>query len=130
MESPVLAPAGLGRLRLHNRLVLAAMTRMQARDDGCATTDMARYYARYAREGVGLLITEATYVDEHRSRAYFNQPGMASAAHAAAWRSVAAAVHAERRPILLQLQHGGRLAEPGLHPAALGASGAPAASKR
>jgi 2,4-dienoyl-CoA reductase-like NADH-dependent reductase (Old Yellow Enzyme family) len=84
---------------------------------------MARYYARYARHGAGLVMTEAAYPDERASRAYFRQPGMANARHAQAWRPVVDAVHAAGAPIVLQLQHGGRLAEPGLHAQAVGASG-------
>lgn len=126
MASPVFSPAALGRLRLANRVVLSPMTRMQASDDGAATRAMADYYARYARHGVGLVMTEAAYTDEKASRAYFRQPGMANGRHAEAWRPVVSAVHAAGSPIFLQLQHGGRLAEPGLHDCALGASGRPA----
>lgn len=123
MESPVFSPAALGRLRLANRVVLSPMTRMQANDDGTPSAPMAAYYARYARNGVGLAMTEAAYTDAAASRAYFRQPGMASDGHAEAWRPVVSAVHAAGAPIVLQLQHGGRLAEPGLHACAVGASG-------
>lgn len=123
MPSLVLSPAALGRLRLENRVVLSPMSRMQAHEDGTPTEAMARYYAGYARAGVGLVMSEAAYTDEAASRAYFRQPGMASARHAQGWRTVLEAVHAAGRPMVLQLQHGGRLAEPGLHACALGATG-------
>lgn len=109
-----------------NRVVLSPMTRAQASDDGTPTDAMAKYYARYATLGVGLLITEATYVDEAQSRAYFNQPGMANERHKAGWAAITEAVRRIGRPVILQLQHGGRLAEPGLHSWAIGASGAKA----
>src|SRR5690606_10413794 len=54
-------------------------------------------------------------------------PGLVNARHEEAWRRVVDAVHAQNRPIVIQLQHGGRLAEPGLHACALGASGEKAA---
>ncbi len=127
MSSPLFRPGALGPLRLANRLVLSPMSRMQAHDDGTPTEAMARYYARYAALGVGLVMTEATYIDEAESRAYFNQPGMANALHQAGWMRVVDAVHAAGKPLVLQLQHGGRLAEPGLHAAALGVSGTQAA---
>jgi 2,4-dienoyl-CoA reductase-like NADH-dependent reductase (Old Yellow Enzyme family) len=123
----VFTPARLGRLALENRIVLSPMTRMQAGEDGTPGEDMAHYYARYAENGVGLVMTEAAYVDDVRSRAYFRQPGMTHARHEEGWRRVADAVHQAGRPIILQLQHGGRLAEPGLHPCALGATGRSAA---
>lgn len=123
MPSKVFSAVALGRLRLANRVVLSPMTRMQAAADGTPTAAMARYYARYAELGVGLVMTEATFTDEAASRAYFNQPGMANARHQEGWKGVVEAVHAAGRPIVLQLQHGGRLAEPGLHPMAMSASG-------
>jgi 2,4-dienoyl-CoA reductase-like NADH-dependent reductase (Old Yellow Enzyme family) len=123
----VFSPARLGRLALENRIVLSPMTRMQAGEDGTPGEDMARYYARYAGNGVGLVMTEAAYVDDAQSRAYFRQPGMTNERHQAGWRRVVDAVHKAGRPILLQLQHGGRLAEPGLHPCAIGATGRSAA---
>ncbi|MGE3680005.1 MAG: tRNA-dihydrouridine synthase [Burkholderiales bacterium] len=125
--SAIFGPAALAALRVQGRVVLSPMTRMQAAEDGTATAAMAAYYARYARAGLGLLITEAAYTDEEASRAYFRQPGMANAGHVEPWARVARAVHDAGAKILLQLQHGGRLAEPGLHAVALGASGEPAA---
>ncbi|HYD56654.1 MAG TPA: NADH:flavin oxidoreductase [Burkholderiales bacterium] len=124
---PLFEPAALGPLRLANRVVLSPMTRMQAHEDGTPTEAMARYYARYARHGVALVTTEAAYIDDAASRAYFNQPGMTGPRHAAGWKRIVEAVHAAGRPIVLQLQHGGRLSEPGLHACALGASGEPPA---
>jgi 2,4-dienoyl-CoA reductase-like NADH-dependent reductase (Old Yellow Enzyme family) len=129
MSSLVLSPAPLGRLRLENRVVLSPMSRMQAYEDGTPTAEMARYYARYAELGVGLVMTEATYTDERASRAYFRQPGLVNERHASGWRRVVDAVHAAGKPIVLQLQHGGRLAEPGLHSCALGVTGREAAGR-
>lgn len=123
LDSPVLAPRRLGSITIPNRVVLSPMTRAQASEDGTPTDVMAEYYARYASLGVGLVITEATYVDDAQSRAYFNQPGVANDRHVAGWSAVVDAVHRAGRPVILQLQHGGRLAEPGLHSCALGVSG-------
>lgn len=126
VNSPIFTPRRVGRLTVPNRVVLSPMTRAQASDDGTPTDAMAKYYARYATLGVGLLITEATHVDEAQSRAYFNQPGMANERHKIGWAAVAEAVRRVGRPVILQLQHGGRLAEPGLHSYAIGARGAKA----
>ncbi|MFC4273643.1 NADH:flavin oxidoreductase [Achromobacter aloeverae] len=117
------APALLGGLSLRNRLAVAPMSRMQGQDDGLPSPDTAPYYARYARHGVGLIITEALYTDDIASRAYFNQPGLATDRHIEGWRPVTAAVHAEGSKIFAQLQHAGRLAEPGLNRLVLGATG-------
>ncbi|MGE4338882.1 MAG: NADH:flavin oxidoreductase [Pigmentiphaga sp.] len=112
----------LGGLTLENRLIVAPMSRMQANDDGTVSPNMPTYYARYARHGAGMIMTEALYIDHVAARAYFNQPGLASDAQAESWTPVVRAVHAAGARIMAQLQHGGRLAEPGLNPCHLGAS--------
>ncbi len=122
-----LAPATVAGLSLRNRIVVAAMSRMQAQDDGTVSADMPAYYARFARHGAGMIISEALYTDTVAARAYFNQPGLATDAQAASWRSVTEAVHREGGVILAQLQHGGRLAEPGLNSLHLAASDGTAA---
>jgi 2,4-dienoyl-CoA reductase-like NADH-dependent reductase (Old Yellow Enzyme family) len=122
-----LQPAAIGKLKLRNRLVVAAMSRMQANGDGTVTPQMRAYYANYARHGAGLVMTEALYTDELGARAYFNQPGLANDAQASGWARICEAVHCEGGVLFAQLQHGGRLAEPGLNPVHLAASDGTAA---
>jgi 2,4-dienoyl-CoA reductase-like NADH-dependent reductase (Old Yellow Enzyme family) len=117
-----LEPVNLGQLKLRNRLVVAAMSRMQANDDGTVSRDMPEYYARYARYGAGIVVSEALYTDEVAARAYFKQPGLATDAQAQGWRRITDAVHHEGGVVFAQLQHGGRLSEPGLNPLHLSAS--------
>ncbi|OWT54201.1 NADH:flavin oxidoreductase [Candidimonas nitroreducens] len=117
----------LAGIPLHNRIAVAPMSRMQGTQDGCPAEETASYYARYARHKAGLVITEALYIDEIASRAYFNQPGLATDHHIDAWRRVTDAVHAEGSKIFAQLQHAGRLAEPGLNSSVIGATGRAAA---
>lgn len=118
----VLQPFTGAGLRLRNRVVVAAMSRMQGGDDGMPAEQAAAYYARFAQGGAGLVVTEALYIDDHASRAYFRQPGLACDGHAAAWRAVTRRVHDAGGLLFAQLQHGGRLAEPGLNRAHLAAS--------
>jgi N-ethylmaleimide reductase len=109
----VFSEAGLGRFTLRNRIVMAPLTRQAADADGTPTDEMAAYYARRARGGVGLVITEGTFQnDELNCAAYLSQPGIANAKHIAGWRKVVDAVHAQNVPIILQLMHGGRVCDP------------------
>jgi N-ethylmaleimide reductase len=109
----VFSEAGLGRFTLKNRIVMAPLTRQAADADGTPTDEMAAYYARRARGGVGLIITEGTFQnDELNCAAYLSQPGIANAKHIAGWRKVVDAVHAQNVPIILQLMHGGRVCDP------------------
>ncbi|MFB6285726.1 MAG: tRNA-dihydrouridine synthase [Candidatus Bipolaricaulia bacterium] len=105
------SPLRLGPLAPANRTVVAPMTRTSATDDGRATAEMADYYARYARGGFGLIVTEGTYIDEAHSQGYARQPGLAHDAHVDAWRAVTDAVHAEGGAVFAQLMHAGALAQ-------------------
>ncbi|MFU2048829.1 NADH:flavin oxidoreductase [Bordetella hinzii] len=115
MTQPILSTVSLCGLALRNRIAVAPMSRMQGDAAGQPGADTAAYYARYARHGAALVITEALYTAGPAARAYHGQPGMACAGHAQAWRAVTAAVHEQGGKIFAQLQHAGKLAEPGLH---------------
>jgi 2,4-dienoyl-CoA reductase-like NADH-dependent reductase (Old Yellow Enzyme family) len=110
-DSILYTQAGIGKVTLKNRIAVAPMTRTSATDDGLATDDMARYYARFARGGYSLVITEGAYPDLRSSQGYLNQPGIASDAQANAWRKVIDAVHAEGGKIFIQLMHAGALSQ-------------------
>lgn len=101
----------IGKLTLKNRIALAPMTRVSAADDGRPTEDMVRYYARFARGGFGLLITEGVYPDQLHSQGYLCQPGIANDTQANAWRRVVDAVHEEGASIFMQLMHAGALSQ-------------------
>ena len=103
----------LGPITLRNRIAMAPLTRQMAEADGTPTDEMAAYYARRARGGVGLIITEGTYEqDAFQSRAYLSQPGIANHRHQAGWAKVFDAVHANGAKIVVQLMHGGRVCDP------------------
>ncbi|MBI2527172.1 MAG: FAD-dependent oxidoreductase [Candidatus Rokubacteria bacterium] len=101
------APGRVGTLELKNRLVFAATSSELADGDGHVTDDMVEFYAERARGGTGLLVVEATYVEQEGKRLHHNAmlhddryiPGM---------RRLAGAVHAAGARIALQLNHGGR----------------------
>ena len=103
----------LGNFTLKNRIVMAPLTRQSAEDDGTPTDEMAAYYARRARGGVAMIISEGTYEEDALGCvAYLNQPGIANEKHIAGWRRTVDAVHACDVPIILQLMHGGRVSDP------------------
>lgn len=55
-------PFSLGRLTVPNRITMSPMTRSFS-PGGVPGEDVAAYYARRAAAGVGLIITEGTYVN-------------------------------------------------------------------
>ncbi len=105
------SPIRLGSLELPNRIVFAATSSELADKDGFVFDDMAEYYAERARGGTGLIIVEATYVEQEGKRLHHNAmlhedkfiPGM---------RKIADAVHEAGGKIALQLNHGGRESVP------------------
>lgn len=110
-DAPLLQPIRLGSFILKNRIAVAPMTRISATEDGSATEDMQRYYARFAQGGFGLIITEGTYPDLSYSQGYLYQPGIANEEQAESWRPVVDAVHEAGAKIVLQLMHAGALSQ-------------------
>ncbi len=103
----------LGPLTLRNRIAMAPLTRQMAEADGTPTDEMVAYYARRARGGLGLIITEGTYEQAaYQSRAYLSQPGITNDKQQAGWAKVMDAVHQHGCKIIVQLMHGGRVCDP------------------
>ena len=107
------SPFALAGKEIKNRILMAPLTRQSAEDDGTPTDEMTAYYARRARGGVGMIISEGTYTnDELGCIAYLNQPGCSNERHINAWKKVVDAVHENGSLIILQLMHGGRVSDP------------------
>ncbi len=81
------------------------MTREKA-PDGIPTADMARYYARRAAGGTGLIITEGVAVD-NAGRFGASVPRLFGRDVLPAWRALVSAVRSEGAAILAQLWHVG-----------------------
>lgn len=106
-------PTKLAGVALRNRIAMAPLTRQMALPDGTPTDEMAAYYARRARGGVGLIISEGMFESAAiGSRAYLDQPGLVTDAHVAGWRKVTDAVHAHGAAMIAQLMNGGRVCDP------------------
>jgi len=99
----------LGGHNLHNRLVMAPMTRSRANADGTPGELAALYYAQ--RAGIGLIISEGTQPSED-GQGYLNTPGIYSDAHVNGWKHITEAVHGRGGRIFIQLMHAGRMSHP------------------
>lgn len=111
----VLKPIRLANHSLHNRAVVAPMSRVSATEDGLATSSMIAYYGGFAHGGFGMVITEGTYTDVDASQGYDRQPGIATPAQTDAWRAVARSIHEGGALAILQLMHAGALSQRTLH---------------
>lgn len=95
-----------GSLRLRNRFAMAPMTRVKS-PGGVPNSENIEYYREHAAGGVGLIITEGTYVRGPAAGPLSGVPRFYGQDSAAGWRAVAEAVHAEGAAIVPQLWHTG-----------------------
>ncbi|MEV4124385.1 NADH:flavin oxidoreductase [Nocardia sp. NPDC049707] len=99
-------PLSLGSLTLPNRVVMAPMTR-EFSPAGVPGDDVAQYYARRAAAGVGLIITEGTYIGHDSAGSSARVPHFYGDEALAGWSAVAEAVHRSGGRIMPQLWHVG-----------------------
>lgn len=113
--SPLFRPFEAGGLRLANRIVMAPMSRYFCHEE-IPHAGVVEYYRRRAAAGVGLIISEATYIPHPSAHSYENVPVLYGEAALAGWRNVVEAVHREGGRMFPQLWHTGSFRELGMHP--------------
>jgi 2,4-dienoyl-CoA reductase-like NADH-dependent reductase (Old Yellow Enzyme family) len=113
-RTPVLfEPVRIGTLTLPNRIVMAPMTRALS-PGGVPGPDVAEYYRRRAADGVGLIITEGTWVPHPAAANEADVPRMYGPAALEGWAEVVRAVHQHGGHIFAQLWHVGQFRQPEL----------------
>ena len=105
-------PPHVNGLTVPNRIVMAPMTR-QFSPGGVPGEDVASYYSRRAAAGVGLIVTEGTYVGHDSAGDSDRVPRFHGEEQLAGWAKVAEAVHAAGGKIVPQLWHIGMVREAG-----------------
>ncbi|MEU3481926.1 NADH:flavin oxidoreductase [Streptomyces sp. NPDC033753] len=108
-------PIALNGLTVPNRIAMAPMTRMFS-PGGVPGEDVRSYYARRAAAGVGLIVTEGTYVGHESAGQSDRVPRFHGEEQLAGWAKVAEAVHAAGGTIVPQLWHIGMVREQGQAP--------------
>ena len=101
-------PLRIGDTTLRNRLAMAPMTRSFAQD-GIHDPRAVEYYARRARGGIGLIISEGSPPPMPEAPFHPNVPGFGSQAALEKWKEIADAVNAAGSHMLVQLWHAGIL---------------------
>lgn len=99
-------PVVLGDLKLRNRTVMAPMTRRFS-PGGAPGADVAGYYLRRARGGVGAVMTEGLEIDHPGSVYDAAIPNFFEPAALAAWRDIARQVQAAGAAFIPQFWHVG-----------------------
>jgi len=108
-------PVSLNGLTVPNRIAMAPMTRGFS-PRGIPGEDVAGYYARRAAAGVGLIVTEGTYVGHESAGQSDTIPRFHGEEQLAGWAKVADAVHAAGGTIMPQLWHIGMVRRAGEPP--------------
>ncbi|MFF3330341.1 NADH:flavin oxidoreductase [Streptomyces sp. NPDC002888] len=108
-------PLALNGLTVPNRIVMAPMTRNFS-PDGIPGEDVRSYYARRAAAGVGLIVTEGTYVGHASAGESDRVPRFHGDEQLAGWAAVAEAVHQAGGTIVPQLWHIGMVRKQGAPP--------------
>lgn len=114
-------PVSINGLTVPNRVVMAPMTRMFS-PEGVPGEDVVGYYSRRAAAGVGLIVTEGTYVGHESAGESDRVPRFHGDASLDGWGKVVEGVHAAGGAIVPQLWHIGMVRKDGQPPVA----GAPA----
>jgi len=122
--SALFRPFTVKNLTLANRIVMAPMTRSKS-PGGIPGENVAAYYRRRAEGGVGLIVTEGTYINHPGAGFFPDVPHFHGEQPLAGWRRVLESVHAAGGRIFSQLWHCGLSAPAGvkLGPGAVGPSG-------
>ncbi|MEU8696555.1 NADH:flavin oxidoreductase [Streptomyces sp. NPDC048680] len=110
-------PFSVRGLTSRNRIAMAPMTR-QFSPGGVPGQDVADYYERRAGGGVGLIITEGTYVDHASAGTSDRVPRFHGEDALAGWANVADSVHRAGGAIIPQLWHVGVTRTEGAPPVA------------
>ncbi|MGI5512555.1 NADH:flavin oxidoreductase [Streptomyces sp. CA-106131] len=108
-------PVTLNGLSVPNRIVMAPMTR-QFSPGGVPGENVVSYYERRAAAGVGLIVTEGTYVGHDSAGQSDRVPRFHGEGQLAGWAKVAEAVHAAGGTIVPQLWHIGMVRRQGQPP--------------
>lgn len=104
-------PFRLAGCVLPNRIVIAPMTRTFS-PGGVPGPDVAAYYRRRAEGGVGLIVTEGTWIDHPASSNDDRAPRFYGEDALSGWRRVVEEVHAAGGRIMPQLWHTGLIRRP------------------
>ncbi len=114
-NAPLFQPLQFGRSILRNRVAMAPMTRNKS-PKGIPGDDVARYYRSRAEGGVGLIITEGTYIGHPAANGYADVPAFHGEQALAGWKKVVDEVHAAGGRIIPQIWHVGAARSPGVEP--------------
>ena len=107
----LLSPGHIGGMKLHNRIILAAMGSNFAAADGHCTERLIAYYEARARGGAGLLVLETSAACWPHGSTMPNTVAFSRDEFIPGLTELAERVHRHGSKIVAQLNHGGKMAQ-------------------
>ena len=95
-------------VKMPSRIVRSATHEGMADESGKPTEKLARLYERYAKGGVGLIITGYMGISQQGKCPLYNMTMINSDELIPVWREITERVHAAGAPIFAQIAHSGR----------------------
>lgn len=113
MNYPMLfSPMKIGNVEIKNRIIQTSMGVDISNHDGTINNNTIAYYTERAKNGVGLIFTEYTRINESDGVSAVGQMSLASDRHIDGMTRLISSVHAQGAKIFVQLQHPGRQTVP------------------
>lgn len=107
MEKITMAsPLRIGTMRLKNRFVMPPMNTNYSSETGCLTPQMAAYYVRRAKGGVGMMVLEAVSVDPN-SKNHGVQPMLYDEKFVPAWSNLIERIQSFGTKVSIEIAHFG-----------------------
>jgi len=103
----LLSPGNIGRMTLKNRIVVPPMMRNWGTIDGAVSQQSIDHFASLAKGGVGLIITEATFVNPG-GRGWYQQLGISHDRFIPGLARLVEAIHDGGCKVAAQVHHAGR----------------------
>lgn len=116
-QDRLFTPYKLKGFTLKNRIGVAPMTRISAVADSIPRQDVLDFLVRRARNGAGMVYTEAIVTDYESAQGYPRQSRITTQKQIDAWRPVVQAIRESGSLSVLQMFHCGRIAWQGINPA-------------
>ena len=115
--SSLFSPFTINEFTFKNRLGVAPMTRMSASGDSIPRKDVLEFLVTRARNGAGLVYTEAIVTDYESAQGYPGQARILNQDQVDAWKGVTDRVRSHGAVSICQMFHCGRMAYEGINPA-------------
>ncbi|AOY59584.1 NADH:flavin oxidoreductase/NADH oxidase [Desulfococcus multivorans] len=116
-EDILFSPFQLKRFNVKNRLGVAPMTRMSSVKDSIPRRDVLDFLVARAKNGAGIVYTEAIVTDYESAQGYPGQARLTSQRQIDVWSRVVENIHRHGALSILQMFHCGRVAWSGVNPA-------------